>query len=127
MCETAKQNCHIINHTQHEQKQQTLVTHESFCGHHPIADAIEVSHAIEPSVIKHFSKSALQSNEYNKIPVARDSCVLKATNFNGFLRVNKWCVDAPAVKSNSDKSNRCGPEFVHGGSILMIKRQGREL
>jgi hypothetical protein len=93
-----------------------------------IADVIELltqskaSHAIEPSVTKQFSDNALQSNEYHTISVARDGCVLKATNFNGFLRVNKWCADAPAVKSN-----RCGPELVYGGSILMIKRQGREL
>jgi hypothetical protein len=87
-----------------------------------VADTIEASHAIEPSVTKHFSNNALQSNEYNKISAARDGCVLKATNFNGFLRVNKWCVDAPAVNSN-----RCGPEFVHGGSISMIKRQDRDL
>ena len=69
-----------------------------------------MSHAIEPSVAKHFSNNALQSNEYNKISVARDGCVLKATNFNGFLRVNKWCVDAPAV-NQTDAALRCSWGF----------------
>ena len=104
-CEAHRET--IVAYTQHEQIQQTLVTQESNC--HRVADTIEVSHAIEPSVTKHFSNNALQSNEYNKISVARDGCVLKATNFNGFLRVNKWCVDAPAVNSN-----RCGPALSMG-------------
>jgi hypothetical protein len=88
---------------QHERTQQ-----DTHCVSKRVADVIEWLNAIEPSVTKHFANNALQSND-NKIQWARDGCVLKATNFHGFLRVNKWCRDAPAVKSN-----RCGPDLSMG-------------
>src|ERR1700752_1410917 len=103
-CEAHRET--IIAHTQHEQIQQTLVTQsnciELLTQLKCLMQSSRASQNISPTT--HF-----QSNEYNKIPVARDGCVLKATNFNGFLRVNKWCVDAPAVNSN-----RCGPELSMG-------------
>ena len=100
---------------QHEWTQQ-----DTHCVSKRVADVIEWLNAIEPSVTKHFANNALQSND-NKIQWARDGCVLKATNFNGFLRVNKWCVDAPAV-NQTDAALTCP-----WGSISMIKLQSREL
>jgi len=101
--DTAKQTCHAYR------SHRSMSGHnEHLCASKRVADVIEWLNAIEPSVTKHFSNNALQSND-NKIQWARDGCVLKATNFHGFLRANKWCRDAPAVKSN-----RCGPDLFMG-------------